>query len=327
MRGIRVVPPAGGTHGAAAVALGSGMAVHHILCPTDFSEASAHALDHAIALARHAGARLTVLHVFRPVIPSTGLEAVDHDTAQLLAPSDRQALLARVDAACRPAVEAGVAVDTVVVGGQPGREILAQASRAAADLIVIGTHGAGGFHRLILGSVTEKVLRSAACPVLTVPPRAGRSPVSFTHVLCAVDFSECSMQAVSAAAMMAETASARVTLVHVLEWPWHEPPAPEMPGVPPAQAQALVEYRRYLEASAAERLADVAARAMPGRDVATAVRFGKAYVELLAAARDGRADLIVLGVRGRSALDLGFFGSTANHVVRGAVCPVLTIRA
>lgn len=303
------------------------MALDRILCPTDLSEASAHGLDQAIAVARRSGARLTVLHVFPPVLPSTGLEAVDADVSQLIAPSDLQALRDRVDAACRPAVEAGVVVDTVVVGGHPVPRILAQASGMAADLIVIGTHGAGGFQHLILGSVTEKVLRSAACPVLTVPPRVVAAPVSFTHVLCAVDFSACSEQAVSAAALMADMASARVTLAHVLEWPWHEPPVPEAPGVPPAQAQALREYRRYLEASAAERLAAVAARAMPGRDVSTVVRFGKAYVELLDLAREGRADLIVLGVRGRSSLDLGFFGSTANHVVRGAACPVLTIRA
>jgi nucleotide-binding universal stress UspA family protein len=55
------------------------------------------------------------------------------------------------------------------------------------------------------------------------------------------------------------------------------------------------------------------------------VRFGKSYVELLDAARELHADLIVVGVRGRSALDLGFFGSTTNHLVRSATCPVLTV--
>jgi len=66
---------------------------------------------------------------------------------------------------------------------------------------------------------------------------------------------------------------------------------------------------------------------LPTSTVATVVRFGKPYVELLDAARQTRADLIVLGVRGRGAVDLAFFGSTANHVVRSASSPVLTVRA
>ena len=60
---------------------------------------------------------------------------------------------------------------------------------------------------------------------------------------------------------------------------------------------------------------------------AAQVRFGKSYAEMLDAAREQHADLIVVGVRGRSALDLGFFGSTTNHLVRSATCPVLTVHA
>jgi universal stress protein A len=56
------------------------------------------------------------------------------------------------------------------------------------------------------------------------------------------------------------------------------------------------------------------------------VRFGKPWRELLDAARDAQADLLVLGVRGRGAVDIAFFGSTTNQVVRRAPCPVLTVR-
>jgi nucleotide-binding universal stress UspA family protein len=297
------------------------------VCPFDFSEVSSHALDQASVLARHHGARLTVLHVFLSVMPTTGLNALDTVTAQVIEPQDLQELRDRVNAACRSAIAAGATVDIVIVGGAPVSTILEQATSSGVDLIVMGTHGTSGFQHLLLGSVTEKVLRKASCPVLTVPPRAHAGPVaSFGHVLCAVDFSDCSRQAVKAAATMVAGTPARVTLLHVMEWPWHEPPVPGMEGVPPSQVQALLEYRRYLESSAADGLKALAASSLPGREVATAVRFGKSYVELLDAAREGAADLIVLGVRGRSAVDLGFFGSTTNHIVRGATCPVLTVR-
>ena len=113
----------------------------------------------------------------------------------------------------------------------------------------------------------------------------------------------------------------------MVEWPWHEPGAPALEGVPPAQARALAEYHSYLETSALARLQDVAAVARPeGTAAAVQTRFGKPYRELLDVAREIGADLIVMGVQGRDALDLGFFGSTTNHVVRSAMCPVLTVR-
>jgi nucleotide-binding universal stress UspA family protein len=301
------------------------MTVGRILCPIDFSQISGHALDLAIALARRAGAELTVLHVFLSVMPRTGVEGLDAATAQVIDPADLQALRDRAATLCRPASDAGVKVDMIIVGGATVPTILDQAAGSKADLIVIGTHGTGGFQHLLLGSVTEKVLRKAPCPVLTVPPRAqGASAASFTRVLCAVDLASDSSPAVAAAAAMAE-ATARLTLLHVLEWPWHEPPVPQMLGVPAEQARALVDYRRYLESSASERLERMAATIDAGQ-VTTAIRFGKAYVEILDAAREGQSDLVVLGVRGRSVVDIGFFGSTANHVVRSATCPVLTVR-
>jgi hypothetical protein len=70
---------------------------------------------------------------------------------------------------------------------------LARATALPADLLVLGTHGRSGFERWVLGSVTEKVLRTALCPVLTVPKDSGdAAPVLFRRVVCAIDFSECS---------------------------------------------------------------------------------------------------------------------------------------
>jgi nucleotide-binding universal stress UspA family protein len=300
------------------------MDVRRILCPIDFSEHSSHALAQATLLARWFGARLAVLHVRPTVTPHPDIPSGGPVAPWLLA--ELEELRQRVAAAYRDATAAAVDVEALATAGEPVHEILGCAGTLPADLIVLGTHGASGFQHLVLGSVTEKVLRKAPCPVLTVPPKAHTATTHFTRLICAVDFSDCSLKAAAFAAALAKESGAALTLLHVIEWPWHEAVLPEMTGVPGAQADAIAEYRRYLETGAQERLDAVDTSALPPGTVSTSVRFGKPYVELLDVARQEQADLIVLGVRGRGALDLGFFGSTANHVVRSASCPVLTIR-
>lgn len=297
------------------------MGVSRILCPIDFSDASSRALEHAIVLARPVKARITALHlVSMPIVFSPG-PAPGVDPAVVAQLNDRAA------AHCQQVREEGIALDLIVVGGDPVIGILHHAEVLPADVIVMGTHGTGGFRRSVLGSVTEKVLRMASCPVLTVPPAAEpRALTPYGRVLCPVDFSESSLKAADYAVGVARDNASRVSLVHVIEWPWHDTVTPELTGVPPSQADALREYYRYLEASAAERLEGLAASLPRGVAIETQVRIGKPYVEVLDLAHAVGADLIVMGVRGRSALDIGFFGSTTNQVVRGARCAVMTVR-
>ncbi|MEQ1897033.1 MAG: universal stress protein [Vicinamibacterales bacterium] len=301
------------------------MSIRHILCPIDFSDASTKALALAAAVARAYGARLTALHVRPTVVPHPDIPIGGPMAPWLVTELD--ALRQRAADACRDVAGTGVEFDATATAGEPVHDILDRAAALSVDLIVMGTHGIGGFQHLLLGSVTEKVLRKASCPVLTVPPgtHAPAGPL-FTRLICGVDFSDCSQTAATYAASMAKASGSALTLLHVIEWPWRETAGPEIEGVPTAQAQAIVESRRYLEASANERLDTLAASVMPTGAATTHVRFGKPYRELLDAARDAGADLIVLGVRGRSSVDLAFFGSTASHVVRAATCPVLTIR-
>ena len=107
--------------------------------------------------------------------------------------------------------------------GDVHEEILAQLGAAHADLLVLGTHGRSGFQRLFLGSVTEKVIRHTTCPTLVVPPRApdvpATTPVQFRRILCPVDFSESSLDALAYAINMAEEADGRLTLLHVVDIP------------------------------------------------------------------------------------------------------------
>jgi len=284
------------------------MRITHILCPTDYSEAAANALEHAVAVAGWYKAQLTVLHV------GTGPSAQ----------SDMTRLQRETAAVREEAAAAGGTFEVAVAEGEPACGIVRQAQQRSADLLVMGTHGIGGFQRFILGSVTEKVLRTAAIPVLTVPPRAGgKAHLPFQRMVCGVDFSACSLSALEYSRSLARQAQASLIAVHSLEWPWEEPPPPAFNELPSGEAAALQAYRRTRELQANERLASLVGT---GCRVTCRVVHGKAYAAVLRIAEEEHADLIVLGVGGRSAVDRAVFGSTTNQVVRQATCPVLTIR-
>ena len=214
-----------------------------------------------------------------------------------------------------PAIGPGLAADVVVLeGSQPAAEIVTRAASLPAGLIVLGTHGRSGFDHLLLGSVTEKVLRKAPCPVMTVPPRvASASRLPYTRLLCPVDFSNSSLTALRFALSIAKESDAALTIVFVLEW--------RAEGVP------SVEFRREAKEDAQRQLdALLSDEDRMWCRPTTQILHGRAYEEILTLARDDGTDLIVIGVHGRKVIDRMLFGSTTNHVVRQATCPVLTIR-
>lgn len=298
--------------------------IKRILCPVDFSDVSRHAIEQATALAGWCKARITALHVHTPVyVPLPGLPILEG----LEAGADLSRLSDETAACFGAATDAGIGVDVVVDVGTPASCIIDRAAAVSADVIVMGTHGASGFQHLLLGSVAEHVLRKATCAVLTVPPRVrATSTLPFAHVLCPVDFSDQSLAAFQAALSLAKASGAALTVLHVIEWPWEEPPAPAARDLPPAQAAALGEFRRYVETSAVIRLDGLIAGAARHPPPTSAVAHGRPYVEILRIAEQKRADLIVMGVHGRNVLDMTLFGSTTNQVVRQATCPVLTLR-
>src|SRR5262245_58717603 len=139
--------------------------IRRILCPTDFSEYARRALHQAVPVAQWYEASLTALHVLPAALPVDGVFPFP------LAPIVHEGVRARVDRELEefvaPARAAGIPAETAVREGTPVAEILNLARRLPADLLVMGTHGQGGLERLVLGSVTESVLRRAPCPVLT----------------------------------------------------------------------------------------------------------------------------------------------------------------
>ena len=122
--------------------------------------------------------------------------------------------------------------EIVVERGDACSEILRQAIDRKADLIVMGTHGRTGLRHVLLGSVTEKIIRNASCPVLVVPPHAaavgGDASAVFKRIVCATDFSKPSGAALTYALALAQEADARLTLLHAIEFPQalHDIPLP-----------------------------------------------------------------------------------------------------
>jgi nucleotide-binding universal stress UspA family protein len=293
--------------------------IKRVLCPVDFSECSRRALDHATALARWYEARLAILHV-SPLGPTAlGFPpSVNPATFEAIEPEVLRAELLRFAQTAAGQVPA----DAVVRQGDAARVILDEAASTAADLLVLGTHGRHGFERWVLGSVTEKVLRRAPCPVLTVPPlAAGAEPSGppYRRILCPVDFSASSDEALRYALSLAEEAKARLAVLHVIEW-FAEQGRREHRPFNPALQQLLEDDARARLATA------IPAEARAWCEPEERVRCGKPYRVILREAEDERSDVIVLGVHGRGAIDRMLFGSTTNQVVRQATCPVLTVR-
>jgi nucleotide-binding universal stress UspA family protein len=303
--------------------------IQRILCPIDFSDFSRRALDYAVAIARWYDSTITLLHVSALVPVAAYAPGGGVLPSAALTPADREALLAEMKRVAEGEAGTTVPIESDLAEGSTAVEILAKAEAMGADLLVMGTHGRSGFERLILGSVTEKVLRKAACPVLTVPrgvPDAvPATPVLFKRILCAVDFSDCSMHALNYAMSLAQEADAHLTVMHVIELPPDVPREAHQTML--AGPRSLREYIGLAEEDRRARLKDAVPDAVRAYcTVDTILATGKPYREVLRVAGDQNADLLVMGVHGRGAVDRLLFGSTAQHLVRQASCPVLTLR-
>ena len=184
-----------------------------------------------------------------------------HDTRAALERDLRRVLTARR--------ASDVRVKILMRKGNVVQEILAQAKASRADLVVIGSHGRGGVQRLVLGSVAEKVLRLATCPVLTV--RSGvsvarRNRSLFGTILCATDFSAAANRAVAYAKRLAKEANAKLIVMHAVEWPFGDA----------VTSEAVAQLRKSLESNARERLVRLLPRSsFRGPDAQAVVTIGK----------------------------------------------------
>lgn len=298
--------------------------IDHVLCPVDFSDFSRRALDYAIAVAKWYGSRLTVMHVHHVLMPGLAFALPQKPASvegSVLSPAEREQLQQALRAFTPAEAVGNIAVEFALAEGDVAGEILAQAQ--SADMVVMGTHGRSGFESLILGSAAEKVLRKVKCPLLTIPQASADAtdavPALFHHIVAAVDFSDASMRALTVAVSLAEEADAHLTLLHVIELPLEL----EAWVAESEQGRTHLEQWRRGTATRLHELVPDAARTYCHVD--EGVETGRAYREILRVAAERRAGLIVVGAHGRGVVERMFVGSTAQHVVRRAVCPVLTI--
>lgn len=279
-------------------------------------------------LARWYDSTVTVFHAYPSAAPPMIFagDPAGVAIAPILTPGEaRDQTLTRLASFADCVKPAAVPLSFEARPGNAVPSILDLAQSLQSDLIVMGTYGRSGVDRLILGSVTEKVLRKSRCPVMVVPPPVSAAaesvPVLFERILCAIDFSDASSTALKFALSVAQEANAELILMHVIE------SAPDTEhwkrGDP-----TLLRFILDAEADATRRLREsIPSDARNWCKPVELLTTGKAYREILRVARERDVHLIVMGVHGRSPIDLMFFGSTTHHVVRSATCPVLTLRA
>lgn len=292
------------------------MIIKNILCPIDRSPSSLQAFDRAIAIARWQGARLHLLQVIESVSSLAGSVGAKHVSALNEARAAFERDLRQMLVSRRAS---DLKVEIVMREGNVVREILAQAGESRADFLVIGSHGRGGVQRLVLGSVAEKVLRQATCPVLTIRRgvsrvRRNRSP--YKTILCPTDLSAAGNNAVGYAKRLARAADAKLIVMSAVEWPLGAA----------ATSGPVANLQEELEADTRKALDRLLPRPGADRPVAKAiVALGKPSAAIIKLARARSADLIVMGVSGRGALDVALLGSTTHHVIRHGEWPVLTV--
>ncbi len=290
-----------------------GAQIERILCPIDFSQSSVRAYDYAQSLAGHYRATLVALHIVDLARHPAGYYAPSaplvYDFKETLIANGQRDLQVLVKA------PSGIRPECIVQEGSPADAILSLARERAISLIVLGTHGRRGLDRLMLGSVTERVLRNATCPVFTVcqtapdssTPDAVDHSVAIRRILCCIDFSAHSQRALEYALSLAGAYDAELTLLHVLDDVYSADVGKEI--------DATMEKL--------PKLLPPAARKSPKRHLE--VRLGKAYQEILKFAAEAQSDLIVAGMHGRQALDLAVFGSTIYRVIQLSPGPVLAV--
>ena len=282
-----------------------------ILFPIDFSERCRGAAHYVEALAGRFRSRVVLLHVVETTIGQPG----DLDFGGLATSIQWEDRLVRSQSFldCFMAEQDCLSIERRLEAGDAARTIIRVAKAENADLIMMPTHGYGGFRRFILGSVTAKVLHDAECAVWTGVHMEAAPPldaIQVRRILCAVDLTQRAETVIAAAVQLAEEYGAELALTHIV------------PGTEAIPEKILdCELRRHLVAQARESLIAEAGKA--GATATLLVRSGEVARIVDETAREFGADLLVIG-RGHH----HGFGRLRTHsyaIIRESPCPVLSI--
>lgn len=313
---------------AATTDLHADVTIHRILVPLDGSRLAEFVLPATVSLARHLGARVTLLHVTERGAPSS-VHGDRHLTD--IAESDRY--LADVAARCGAA---GVETETHVhpnPEGNVAQSIVAHAADLDADLIILATHGEGGARRVLFGSVAQQVLRRGSRPVLLIrPPESGAAPaidqngLVLRRVLVPLDGEPAAEAALPFAATLARAYRGEIALLRIV------PTLSTIAGerataakLVPTAAAATLDYeeevaRRYLTV-----IADLLRAGAVG--ASWTVGRGDPVQGVLSQAAASGDELLIMASHGRTGLSAVLTGSVASKVVGRYAGPILLVRA
>ena len=282
-----------------------------ILLPVDFSERAGQAVHFAVPLAERFNSEIIVLHVLPPYREFGAIEMASAMTDIL---TERRKDAERRIAGFLREELAPHRVRRLLLDGDPAFEIVDCAHREKAGLIVMPTHGYGPFRRMLLGSVTAKVLHDADCPVWTTTHAEAlpSGEIVFKRILCDVDRGPSGERALSWSAQLAAEFGAQLTLVHAMA---ELDPRTEGYYFSP-------EWRKFLVDNAQTEIAAMQQKA--GTHAEVFLTMGPAPEMICEEARKAEADLLVIG-RGADSGILGRLTGHAYSIIRQSPCPVVSV--
>lgn len=293
--------------------------IKRIMCATDFSDFSNLSLTYGMALAEEFEAKLFVCHIVDISSAAMYGEAMVDITQQQQ----------RMEQYAREQLEqlaAGYPIqwESLVVTGHPAEEICRMAKQKAVDLVVCATHGRAGLKRLILGSVAERLMRILPCPILIIrvlkPDLNLKKGLSLKRILVGCDFSPDSSLAFMHGLSLAQEFQSELHLANVAELPVNRETVKNGRSTGDSNDQDL---RHQLNQKLKNMVSDESCNWCT---LKTTVLTDQPHEALTAYAEKHDMDIIVLGVRGHGLVEKLFVGSTTDHVVRRASCPVLAVR-
>ena len=299
---------------------GPEISLNHILVPVDFSAESQLGGRFAGEVARRFHSQLHWLHVIEPPeLPEWGYVHMALRDKHLKETANVR--LPQFPSEC--GVDPALVASTKIRNGEAGTQICQEAAETPCDLIVMASHGLGGWSHLLGGSTTLRVVRHAPCPVLTVRERALSATAGtqvgreFKRILVTTDFSDASKRALPYAVALAHRFEASLTLLFVV---------PEIVPSEFAPTAAGLEEERLL-ADARERLPHFREAELDPRLVINSIVLnGSPAAEICRTAELQNSDLIIMSTHGRSGPSHFILGSVTENVVRHAPCPVLVVR-
>jgi nucleotide-binding universal stress UspA family protein len=291
-----------------------------IFCTTDISDFSNHSISWGVALAREFRAKLFVCHVvdFPAAVTYGDGPIFFMDQQNQAMDNARQQIKQLID-------DQKVQWEPLITIGHAADEITRLAGEKGADLVISATHGRSGLKRLIVGSVTERLMRTLHCPLMVIRgPKHDLSilsgqTINFNKILVGCDFSEDSHLALQYGLSLAQEFQSELHLVHVKE-----------PAVYAEWLKSSVDLEEALYHALNDRIREKLKKLIPKEAINWCMPKidlleGKPNEELIGYARENQISLIVLGVRGQGLVERMFVGSTTDRVIRQAPCPVLSV--